>query len=144
MHSSTIHFRIFLLLLAAVSIAFVIVLLPFYAAIFWGVVFAVIFTPLYRRLYGSFGRRRNLAAFATLSAIILIVIIPVIFITGALASEVAGIYNRINTGQLTLGGYYEQIVSALPTSIHHALEIFGVGDLQIGRASCRERVCKYV
>src|SRR3546814_2635838 len=77
-------------------------------------------------------------------SIILIVIIPVIFITGALASEVAGIYNRINTGQLNLGGYYEQIVSALPTSIHHALEIFGVGDLQIGRASCRERVCKYV
>src|SRR3546814_5376965 len=64
MQTSTIHFRTFLLLLAAVSIAFVIVLLPFYAAIFWGVAFAVIFTPLYRRLYGSFGRRRNLAAFA--------------------------------------------------------------------------------
>lgn len=129
MQTSTLHFRSFLLLLAAVSFAFISVLLPFYAAIFWGVVLAVIFSPLHRRLYRLLGSRRNLSAFVTLSAIILIVIIPVIFIAGALAAEVAGLYNRINTGQLNLGGYYEQVVSALPPSIHHALETFGVGDL---------------
>ncbi|MDN5843219.1 MAG: AI-2E family transporter [Alcaligenaceae bacterium] len=129
MQTSTLHFRSFLLLLIAVSIAFISVLLPFYAAIFWGVVLAVIFSPVHRRLRELVGERRNLASFMTVAVVILIVIIPVIFIAGALASEAAGIYNRINTGQLNLGGYYEQIVSALPPSIHHSLEAFGVGDL---------------
>lgn len=129
MQTSTLHFRSFLLILAAVSIAFISVLLPFYAAIFWGVVLAVIFGPLHHYLYTVLGRRRNLAAFTTLLIITLMVIIPVIFIAGALANEVAGLYTRISTGQLNLGTYYEQIVAALPQSVHNSLDSFGVGDL---------------
>ncbi len=130
MQTSTLHFRSFLLLLAAVSVAFISILLPFYAAIFWGGVLAVIFSPLHRllaRLFG--GRHRNLAAFLTVVCITLIVILPLIFIAGALAKEVAGMYNRINTGQLNLGHYYEQIIAALPPSVHGWLDSFGVGDL---------------
>lgn len=129
MQTSTLHFRSFLLILAAVSIAFISVLLPFYAAIFWGIVLAIIFGPLHHNIYAVLGRRRNLAAFTTLLIITLIVIIPVIFIAGALANEIAGLYTRINTGQLNLGAYYEQIVAALPQSIHNSLDSFGVGDL---------------
>ncbi|MBV6273107.1 AI-2E family transporter [Alcaligenaceae bacterium CGII-47] len=129
MQTSTLHFRSFLLLLAAVSIAFISVLLPFYPAIFWGVVLAVIFGPFHHYIYAILGRRRNLAAFITLIIITLIVIIPVIFIAGSLANEVAGLYTRINTGQLNLGAYYEQIVAALPLSVHQSLDSFGVGDL---------------
>src|SRR5690606_25169021 len=92
-------------------------------------VLAVIFNPMHKWFRERVGKRRNVASFLTLAVVILIVIIPVILIAGALASEVAGLYNRINTGQLNLGRYYEQIVSALPPSIHHSLETFGVGDL---------------
>lgn len=129
MQTSTLHFRSFLLLLVAVSIAFLSILLPFYPAIFWGGVLAVIFGPLHRRLRALVGERRNLAAFLMVLIIILIVILPMTFIAGALANEAAGLYNRINSGQLNLGGYYEQIVTALPTWVHGWLDSWGVGDL---------------
>lgn len=126
----TLHFRSFLLLLTAISIAFISILLPFYAAIFWGGVLAVIFTPLHRRLLSLLGGRSpNLAAFLTLLCITLIVILPMLFIAASLANEVAGLYTRINSGQLNLGGYYEQIVGALPPSVHGWLDSFGLGDL---------------
>lgn len=126
----TLHFRSFLLLLTAVSIAFISILLPFYAAIFWGGVLAVIFSPLHRRLLRILGGRSpSLAAFLTLLCITLIVILPMLFIATSLANEVAGLYTRINSGQLNLGGYYEQIVGALPPSVHGWLNSFGLGDL---------------
>lgn len=129
MQTSTLHFRSFLLLLAFVSLAFIQILLPFYAAIFWGCVLAVIFGPLHRHVRSAVGGRRNLAAFLMILFIILIVILPLIFIAGALAKEVADLYNRINTGDLNLGAYYEQIVTALPPSVHGWLDSWGVGDL---------------
>uniref|UniRef100_UPI0033420197 AI-2E family transporter n=1 Tax=Castellaniella defragrans TaxID=75697 RepID=UPI0033420197 len=129
MQTSTLHFRSFLLLLAAVSVAFLGVLLPFYPAIFWGGVLAVIFGPLHRRLRAAVGERRNLAAFLMILIIILIVILPLIFIAGALVNEIGRLYTRINTGQLNLGAYYEQIITALPPSVHGWLESWGVGDL---------------
>ena len=43
----------FLLLLVAVTLAFAWVLLPFYGAVLWAIVVAVIFTPVYRRLLRS-------------------------------------------------------------------------------------------
>jgi predicted PurR-regulated permease PerM len=126
----TLHFRSFLLLLAAVSVAFLSILLPFYAAIFWGSVLAVIFSPLHRWLVHAMGGRHSgLAAFATVLCITLIVILPLLFIAGALANEVAGLYTRINSGQLNLGRYYEQIITALPPSVHSWLNSFGLGDL---------------
>lgn len=131
MQTSTLHFRSFLLLLVVVSIAFLSVLLPFYAAIFWGGVLAVIFAPVHRRLRALVGERRNLAASLMVLIIILIVILPLIFIAGALANEAAGLYNRISSGELNLGGYYEQIVAALPPSVHGWLDTWGVGD-QLG------------
>src|SRR5690606_28380895 len=41
------------------------------------------------------------------------------------------LYNRISSGQLNLGAYYEQIVAALPPSMHAWLDTWGVGD-QLG------------
>ena len=45
----------FLLLLAAVSLAFAWILWPFSGAILWGTVLAIVFAPLYRRLLRSSG-----------------------------------------------------------------------------------------
>ncbi|HEX7386826.1 MAG TPA: AI-2E family transporter [Castellaniella sp.] len=126
----TLHFRSFLLLLTAVSIAFVSILLPYYPAIFWGSVLAVIFSPVHRRLHHAFGGRHpSLAAFLTVLCITLIVILPLIFIAGALTTEVAGLYSRIHSGQLNLVHYYEQITAALPPSLQGWLDSIGLGDL---------------
>ncbi|HUG59345.1 MAG TPA: AI-2E family transporter [Candidimonas sp.] len=129
MNNSNLYFRTFLLLLAAVTVAFIWVLLPYYGAIFWGAILAIVFSPLHRRLLAKMRGRPNLAAFTTLLIIVLMVIIPLILITGALLQEGATIYNRISTGELNLGNYFEQIVSALPPSVHDTLNRFGIGDI---------------
>src|SRR5690606_23326431 len=129
MNHSNLYFRSFLLLLAAVTIAFIWILLPFYGAIFWGTILAVIFMPLNRRLLGKLQGHRNLAALITLLIVLLIVIIPVILITASLLQEGAVVYKRITSGELNLGAYFEQIMNALPASVHDTLTRFGVGDI---------------
>jgi predicted PurR-regulated permease PerM len=57
--------KTFQILLLAVSVALVWILLPFFSAIFWGTILAVIFQPLQRRLTARFGNRPNLAALTT-------------------------------------------------------------------------------
>lgn len=130
MQTNTIHFRSFILLLAAVSVAFITILLPFYGAIFWGSVLAVIFSPLHRWLLVRMGgRHASLAAFISVLCITLMVILPLLFIAAALTQEAVGLYARINSGELNLGRYYEQIVTALPPTVHNWLDSFGLGDL---------------
>jgi len=122
-------FRSFLLLLAIVSLAFIWILIPFYGAIFWGTVLAVLFAPLQRYLVRITNGRRNTSALITLIIIILIVIIPVIFVTGALVQEMVLVYNRLHTGELDIGGYFEQIVDKLPPAIKGMLGPMGTGDI---------------
>ncbi|HLS17335.1 MAG TPA: AI-2E family transporter [Paenalcaligenes sp.] len=107
-------FRSFLLLLAIVSIAFIWLIIPFYGAIFWGTILAVLFAPCHRYLLDKTNGRRNLSALLTLLLILLIVIIPVIFVAGALVQEMLLVYGRLNSGELDIGGYFEQVINKLP------------------------------
>ena len=66
MTDSKLQDRTFLLLLIAVSIAFLAILWPYYEAVFWGVALAILFAPLHRRLLARMPQRRNLAALCTL------------------------------------------------------------------------------
>ena len=52
--------KTFLLLVIAISLAFAWILWPFYGAVLWATVLAIVFAPLYRRLSGSM--RQRLAA----------------------------------------------------------------------------------
>ena len=68
--------KVFLVLLVAVSLAFALILWPFFGAVLWGVILAIVFAPLYRRVLPSLGQRRTLAALATLLVILVLVILP--------------------------------------------------------------------
>lgn len=48
--------------------------MPFFGAVFWGMALAILFTPLYRWFLAKMGRRRTLAALATLGIVLVIVI----------------------------------------------------------------------
>lgn len=128
--SSTTYYRSFVLLLLLVSIAFVWLLRPYFGAIFWGTILAISFAPLHRRMTSAMnGRRPNAAALLTLLICLLIVILPVTLLTGSLIKEGASLYKRIEGGQLNLGLYFEQIVGALPPSIHQTLDHLGLSDI---------------
>jgi predicted PurR-regulated permease PerM len=117
MNSPELQHKVFLLLLIAVSVAFGTILLPFYGAVFWACVLAIMFTPFYRRLLVIMPRRENLAAFATLLLCLVIVILPVTFITASLLQEGQAFYQKISSGELKFGKYFHQAISVLPAWI---------------------------
>jgi predicted PurR-regulated permease PerM len=121
--------RSFVLLLAIVTLAFGWILLPFWGAVFWGVIIAILFAPLQRLLVRRLGQRRTWAALATLAIIILIVTPPLILITATLVQEGSGVYARMKSGELDFGRFFQQIVAALPPWFTQLLDRFGIGNL---------------
>jgi len=126
---TTLHDKSFLLLLIIVSLAFIWLLTPFYAAIFWGAMLAILFAPLYRCLLRLLSGRRNLAALSTLLLCLLGVITPVTLIAASLVQEGAAFYDAVRSGELDFGRMFEAFVAVLPSSIHGLLERFGVADM---------------
>lgn len=136
MSHANLHNRFFLFLLVVVSIAFGWLLWPFYGAVFWGTILAILFTPLHRRLLPRLGNRRNLTALTTLMICLLIVILPTAMITASLIQEGAAFYGRIKSGELAFGDYFQQVFNAMPPFAHELLMRLGVTDI----SSLQERL----
>ena len=129
MNSPELHKKTFLLLLVIVSAAFLAILWPFCGAVFWGAVLAILFAPFHRRLLVALRQRRNLAALGTLLLILVIVIVPLTLVTVSLAHEGASVYQKMKSGELNVGVYFQQAISALPASVVHTLDRFGLADM---------------
>ncbi len=115
--------------LALVTLAFLAILLPFYSALMWAVILAMLFAPVQRALMRRMPRRANTATLVTLSAVILMVIIPVIGLTMSLVNQGAQIYGRIRSGELNFGTYLGKIIEAMPGWLHRMLDAQGLLDL---------------
>ena len=127
--SSRLESRVFLLLLVVVTLSFGWILWPFFGAVFWGVVMAILFSPLYRRALVPLKQRRTLAALLTLLVILVIVILPLVLITASLVREGAAVYQRIQSGELNFAVYFAQVYAALPGWLTNLLDRAGVGNL---------------
>jgi predicted PurR-regulated permease PerM len=118
--------RALLPLLVAVSAALAVVLLPFYAAIMWGVILALLFTPLYRWMLRKVCRQATLAALCTMMVVILIVIIPATLVMIALAQEASAVYLRLQSGELNPALYFRHIFDRLPEWVTAVLDRLGL------------------
>lgn len=125
----TLEDKTFLLLIFAISLAFAWILWPFYGAVLWGAVLAIVFAPLYRRLSRSMRPQRNLAALTTVMIILVIVILPLTLITASLVQEASGVYEKFQSGELNLARNFQQVVDALPTWVANLLDRFGLANL---------------
>jgi predicted PurR-regulated permease PerM len=121
--------KAFLLLVIAVSLAFAWILLPYYGAVFWAIVLAIVFSPAYRRLLRSMQQKRTIAALATVTIILMIVILPVTLIAALLVQEGFNVYERIQSGELNIVRYFQQVFAALPEWVTNLLDRFGLTDL---------------
>ena len=121
--------KTFLWLIVAVSLAFALILWPFYGAVLWGTVMAIVFAPLYRRLSRSMRQSRNLAALATVAIILLLVILPLSPTAALLLQEASGVYGRIQSGELNFGRYFHQVFNGLPTWAANLLDRLGLRNL---------------
>ena len=120
--------RALVLLLVLVTLAFGWILLPFYGAILWGAIIAMLFAPLYRHLLPHLKQRRTLAALLTLLAVLLVVVLPFALVTTALAREAAQLYQRLQSGELNPALYFQGVFNALPAWITALLDRFGLDD----------------
>ncbi|WP_457797241.1 AI-2E family transporter [Methylocystis sp. S23] len=118
-----------LALILAVSVAFAWILWPFYGAVLWGTVTAIVFAPLYRRLLSSMQPRRNLAAIVTVMIIVLVVILPLALIAVSMAQEASGVYEQLQSGDLDLVRLFRQVFEALPAWAADLMRRFGLASL---------------
>ena len=128
--------RVFLVLLVAITLAFAWIVQPFFGAVLWAVILAIMFAPLYRRLLPPLRQRRTLAAIATVISVLVIVILPLTLVTISLVQEGAGLYQRIQSGEVSLGRYFRQMVDALPAWVVNLLDRFELTNL----AALQERL----
>lgn len=119
----------FVALILATSLAFAWMLWPFFGAILWGTVTAILFAPLYRRLTCSVKQRRSLAAAFTVMIVALVVILPLILIAASIVQEASGVYDQLQSGDLNLARLFRQVYDTLPDSIASLMRRFGLTSL---------------
>lgn len=129
MTENTAHKKFFYLLLAVVTLALGWILLPFFGAVFWGTILAIIFQPMQRYLAARLGKSRNLAALTTLLGTILIVILPLSIVAATMVQEIALAYSQLKAAQPHMTEYWQHAVHALPAWLQTILSKFGLTDI---------------
>lgn len=112
--STRIEDGVFLGLVLGVSIAFALVIEPFFAAILWGVIAAILFSPVNRALLDRMPGRRNSAAGITLLLIVAVVILPAIVLGVALVQEATLFYGKVESGQINIPMMFDKFQASLP------------------------------
>jgi len=118
--------RALLPLMVVVTLALGWILQPFYGAILWGAIIALLFTPVYRRLLARLKWRRTLAALLTLALILVVLVLPFALLTAALAQEVAHFYQQVQSGEVNPTRYFRGVFDALPDWLTALLDRFGL------------------
>lgn len=119
----------FLLFLALVSLALLVVVLPFAKPLLWAALGAIMFQPLFRWFLAKRPEKRSQAALASLVVILVAVVLPALWLGSAAVDEAAGLFVAFRDGDVDVAAYFEQVVAALPTNIQASLERAGLGDL---------------
>ena len=113
-------------LLVAVTAALIYVLLPFYTAILWGIIIALLFAPLYRWLLPRVRQRPNVAAGISLLLAFVMVVLPTLLVATSLAVESSRIYEQLQSGELKPTQYLRDVFHTLPNGVTTVLDRFGL------------------
>ncbi len=120
----------FLTLLILVSCAFIWILLPYYGALFWAVILAIVFAPMQRRLQRRYPGHDNWTALLTLLACLLLAVLPMSVLTTMLVQQAADLYQSIQSGQINLDEYLGRIKAMLPEPLVRQLNTSGYGNVE--------------
>jgi len=123
----------FLALVLLVTLAFAWLLVPFFGAVLWGVVVAILFAPVNRWMVRKLNGHRNSAAGLTLLVIVLLVILPAFLIAVSLVQEAATVYAQLRSGEIDLAAMFEQLRGALPAWTLPMLDRWGLTDFNAAR-----------
>lgn len=122
----------FYVLLVVVTVAFLWLLVPYYTAVLWAVILAILFFPLHKRLERFLGGRSTIAALLTVLLCICLVILPALAILASLVQEGTSLYQRISSNEIDLNAHLLRLQAVLPTFLDNwsnSLKIGGFAEL---------------
>ena len=125
------EFRALLFLVLAASALFLLILWPFFGAVCWAVFIAIVFWPMHRRLLQGSHNRPNMAAAASLTVILLIVILPFSLLAASITQEASVFVEKMRSGEIQFSTYFQRLVAALPEWLRGILQRFGLTDLPL-------------
>ncbi|MBC7918181.1 MAG: AI-2E family transporter [Rhodoferax sp.] len=118
--------RALLVLLICISLALGWILLPFYGAILWGFVIALLATPLQHWLLPRMRFHRNRAALLTMLAVLFVVVLPFVLITISIAAEATNMFQLLQSGELNPARYLRGVFDAMPSWVGSVFDYFGL------------------
>lgn len=119
----------FLLTLSAVTLGFIAILIPFYSAILWAVVFAIIFFPMHARVEARLDGYRNVAAAVSVLICICFVIVPSLLFLGLLVQQASQFYDYVQSGAFDGEQLLEKLQSILPGFLRERLSFWESNNL---------------
>jgi predicted PurR-regulated permease PerM len=117
-------------LVVIVTLLFGWLIAPYFGAILWGLVAAILFEPATQRLSRRLGGHPNLAAALVLLLILALIVMPALLLGSSLVQEAASLYERIRSGQIDVPGMLDQLRRALPWRVRHYLDGQGLRDFE--------------
>jgi predicted PurR-regulated permease PerM len=115
--------RAFIALLAVVTLAFAWTLGQFLLPVFWAVVLAVLFTPLFAWFERRLGGRSTLAALLTLVTVLVAVVGPLVTLGVLVTEEAVGVYQQVSQGEIDITEPVAAVERMLPQLSQRAEEI---------------------
>lgn len=109
MHVRSVENRTFFGLVALVTLGFAWMIRGFLMPVFWAVVLAVLFWPVFGELRSRMGERGSAAALATVLLVIVAVVVPVGLVAAAVTSEAVDLYGRVARGEIRLAASVEAV-----------------------------------
>ncbi|HEY7672547.1 MAG TPA: AI-2E family transporter [Gammaproteobacteria bacterium] len=104
----------FAILLAFVTGAFLWVIRGFLQPIFWAVALAILVSPVHARIERALSTRATLAAAASVTLVVLIVIMPLIGVGMAVTAEANALYARLRGGEIDLTQLFAELREHVP------------------------------
>ncbi len=115
-------------LVGLASLAFGWVIYPFLGAVFWAIVIAIVFYPLYQRILWRLHGRSNLASLVALLLVFMIVIIPLLLVSVAVIREATSLVAAIQADEASLQSLFETVFRLLPQPLISVLSGVGIAD----------------
>ncbi len=120
----------FLLFLAAITVLLAVIAWPFLSPLFWAMLAAIMFQPLFRRIHSNMPGKRNRAAFLTLLIITFAVVIPLLIIGIMIVRQATELYILLQEQQLNAVDYFQWAYDALPARVQGWVDNAGYNDFE--------------
>lgn len=122
--------KTFVVLVVLVTLAFGVILWPFWVPVFWATVLAIVFSPVNRRIQHAIEDRRSLAAICTVLLIVFMVLLPSAVVGGMVVQEANGLMQRMQSGEFDPARLLERAFELVPGWAAGWLRDIGLADLE--------------